>query len=67
MEKVVLLYGFSWESKEAKRLLQMAKIKYVEIFLESGDNRLPCLLTLDNVYSGLENIKKFVKSEGLYG
>jgi hypothetical protein len=65
MEKIVLLRDSSWESKEAKRLLQMAKIKHVEIFLES-DKRLPCLLTPDIVYSGLENIKSFVENGGLH-
>jgi hypothetical protein len=67
MEKVVLLCGFSWESKEAKRLLQMAKIKYVEIFLQSGDKRLPYLLTQDSVHSGLENIKNFIEIGGSHG
>jgi len=65
MEKLVLLRDFSWESKEAKKLLQMAKIEYVEIFLES-DKRLPRLLTPDIVYRGLENIKSFIEG-GLYG
>jgi len=62
-EKIILLRNHSKESKAVEQILQEKAIEHVELFLDPEEGGLPCLLTPDIAYKGLENIKGFVKSK----
>jgi len=64
MEKeIIFLRDHSKESKQAEKILQDNAIEYAQLFLKPEEGCLPCLLTPDVAYKGIENIKGFVQSK----
>ena len=56
---IILLRDHSDESRKAEQVLTSHNIEHAQLFLSNDRKHIPCLLTQDIEYKGVENIEWF--------